>query len=153
MNDKVLQVVGEVFSILFAGLLFLVAYVGVIQRLRRGPAAAARAIGDDGWGPWFRQNFDKLLLFLAWLIAMLLALHMMKTSNDASNIAWWREVAGTVLGAFLGLVTGSRMASSFSGNTFSGQIPPGSKIVANTNERTEITPAAPETGETKKTND
>ena len=104
MNDKVLQVVGEVFSILFVGLLFLVAYVGVIQRLRRGPAAAARAIGDDGWGPWFRQNFDKLLLFLAWLIAMLLALHMMKTSTDASNIAWWREVAGTVLGAFLGLV-------------------------------------------------
>lgn len=43
---------------------------------------------ENTWAQWFRSVFDKILCF----------------------VAWGREAAGTLMGAFLGLVTGSRIA-------------------------------------------
>jgi hypothetical protein len=64
----------------------------------------------ETWASWFRQNFDKILLFTAWIITLSYCAFLI-ASRDASTIAWGREMAGTVLGAFLGLVTGSRLAA------------------------------------------
>lgn len=67
---------------------------------------------NESWGQWFRQNFDKILLAVLWIGALLFTLHMMHDSMDKDNVAWGREAAGTVLGALLGLITGSRLALS-----------------------------------------
>lgn len=64
------------------------------------------------WGTWLQQNFDKLLLLCAWVIGLTVVLHLMHHSADQANISWGRESAGTLLGAFLGLITGARYASS-----------------------------------------
>ena len=66
---------------------------------------------NETWGQWFRQNFDKILLFFAWLVILAFCMHLMHDRMDLANVAWGREAAGTVLGAFLGLVTGSRLAA------------------------------------------
>ena len=65
---------------------------------------------EETWGSWFRSNFDKILLFLAWLITLAYCAYLI-AFKDASDVSWGREMAGTVLGAFLGLVTGSRLAA------------------------------------------
>jgi hypothetical protein len=64
---------------------------------------------NETWGQFFRGNFDKLLLFFLLLIVLVLVLHMAHDKADASNIAWGREQAGTILGALLGLITGAAL--------------------------------------------
>lgn len=66
---------------------------------------------DETWAQWFRQNFDKILLFTAWLIGLGFVIYLMHRSAEPSILAWGRETAGTIMGAFLGLVTGSRLAA------------------------------------------
>ena len=69
---------------------------------------------DESWSAWFRSNFDKIILWISWLLALGYASFLIYGKADPSNVAWGREIAGTLLGAFLGLVTGSRIASSSS---------------------------------------
>jgi hypothetical protein len=64
------------------------------------------------WSSWFRDSFDKLLLFITFLITVGVVLHMVHDSKDMDEILWAREMAGTVLGALLGLITGHALASS-----------------------------------------
>lgn len=63
------------------------------------------------WGKWFRDNFDKLLLFVTFLFTCFLVVHLVHDTRDSDQILWAREMAGTVLGALLGLITGHALAS------------------------------------------
>lgn len=58
------------------------------------------------------EVFDKLLLFVTFIITLGIVLHMAHDSKDVDQILWARELAGTVLGALLGLITGHALASS-----------------------------------------
>lgn len=66
----------------------------------------------NSWGIWFREAFDKILLFVTFLITIWVVLHMAHDDKDVDQILWARELAGTVLGALLGLITGHALASS-----------------------------------------
>ncbi len=66
------------------------------------------------WSKHYRDNFDKLLLFFLALALVLLVLHMSHDQADVSQVAWAREITGTVLGGLLGLITGRAIASATS---------------------------------------
>ena len=113
-------------------------------------------MNEETWAQWFRSNFDKIILFIAWLVAIGLCLYLMTCAKDASNVAWGREAAGTVLGAFLGLVTGSRLAAH-SGSVgappqaagITLPIPPGSDATSTTTSTLQSTQKVETPSETK----
>jgi hypothetical protein len=103
-------------------------------------------MNEETWAQWFRSNFDKIILFVAWVLAMCVAIFLMVACKEAANIAWGREVAWAVLGAFLGLVTGSRLAAhsgSIGGPPqvagINIPIPPGSDATSTTKSTLEST--------------
>lgn len=61
---------------------------------------------------FIKENFDKLLLTFLFLIIFSATVHMAYHNMDASDVAWARESAGTILGGLLGLITGYRMATA-----------------------------------------
>ena len=71
----------------------------------------------QGWGPWFRDNFDKLLLTLVFLFMVTVVVHMSHDAKDADQILWARELAGTFAGGLLGLITGHALASKTTATT------------------------------------
>lgn len=75
---------------------------------------------DKGWGAWFRDNFDKLLLTMVFVFLVLVVLHMDHDSKDQDQILWARELAGTFAGGLLGLITGHALASRTTATTPGG---------------------------------
>ena len=64
------------------------------------------------WKEWFRQNSDKLILLVVWLVCLSFVWRLMQANNvPAETVSWAREAAGTVLGAILGLITGAALGS------------------------------------------
>ncbi len=63
-----------------------------------------------------RESFDKILLFITFLITCWMVLHMSHDARDMEQILWARETAGTVLGALLGLITGHALATRTTAN-------------------------------------
>lgn len=60
------------------------------------------------WKEWFFHNFDKILLFLVWLVCLRFVWKLMTMpAIPPETVAWAREAAGTVLGAILGVITGA----------------------------------------------
>lgn len=64
----------------------------------------------EAW-KFIRDNFDKLLLTGLFVYIAQLVVHMSHDMRDADEILWARELAGTVVGALLGLITGHALAS------------------------------------------
>lgn len=58
---------------------------------------------------FFRQNFDKLLLAAIFLYLTVLLLHMSHDPHDAATVSWAREQANLIIGALLGLITGTAL--------------------------------------------
>lgn len=63
------------------------------------------------WAKWFRENSDKFLLLILFGLLVVLVVHMSHDHKDVDAILWARELAGTVLGALLGLITGHALAT------------------------------------------
>lgn len=74
----------------------------------------------DDWGKWLRENSDKFVLLVLFGLLVLLVVHMTHDAKDSDAILWARELAGTVLGALLGLITGHALASKATSTTASG---------------------------------
>lgn len=72
---------------------------------------------NQGWGPWFRDNFDKLLLTMVFLFMVVVVVHMTHDAKDTDQILWARELAGTFAGGLLGLITGHVLASKTTATT------------------------------------
>lgn len=64
------------------------------------------------WGKFLRENFDKLLLTALFMFAVGVVIHITHDAKDLDLVLWAREMAGTVLGALLGLITGHALAAS-----------------------------------------
>jgi hypothetical protein len=73
-------------------------------------------------GRFIDRNFDKLLLTSIFAFICIMVLHMMhdKGGIDNDHILWAREMAGTVLGGLLGLITGHMMATRATASTPGG---------------------------------
>ena len=69
------------------------------------------SINEGEWGKFIRENFDKFLLIALFLGLVVLVVHLVHDVRDENIILWGREMAGTVLGALLGLITGHALAS------------------------------------------
>lgn len=65
---------------------------------------------NETWGQWARQSVGILLLFVLVLVMLGVLVHMSHDGRDMQTLGWAREQASLVLGGFLGLVTGSRLA-------------------------------------------
>ena len=77
-------------------------------------------MSDKGWGAWFRENFDKLLLTGVFMFMVVMVLHMTHDARDTEQILWARELAGTFAGGLLGLITGHALASRTTATTPGG---------------------------------
>jgi hypothetical protein len=75
------------------------------------------------WACFIQDNFDKLLLALIFLGSCVLVIHLAHDSRDGDLILWGREIAGTVLGALLGLITGHALANARMTATTTGNPP------------------------------
>jgi hypothetical protein len=64
------------------------------------------------WSKHLRENFDKILLVLLVYAAAVMVIHMSHDAMDKDNIAWGREITGTVLGGLMGLVTGRAIGAA-----------------------------------------
>lgn len=63
-----------------------------------------------------RQNIDKVILLIVFIYVFHATLGLIAIPGvDAATIAWAREIAGTVLGGLLGLVTGYAIAKNSAG--------------------------------------
>lgn len=69
------------------------------------------------WGEFFRAHFMTILLFLLILVMLGVVLHVTHHTGDDGNVAWAREQATGVIGAFLGLITSAKLAASKSDPT------------------------------------
>lgn len=58
---------------------------------------------------FLRCNFDKLLMTILVLIFAALTVHIIHHSNDTKLIDWVTNAFSALLGALLGLITGSAM--------------------------------------------
>lgn len=68
-------------------------------------------------GKFLRENFDKLLLFIIFLITISVVVHFSHHGADTDQVLWAREMAGTVLGGLLGLITGHAIATRTTAST------------------------------------
>ena len=66
------------------------------------------------WGKFLRENFDKLLLAALFVYGVQVVVHMTHDMRDVDQILWARELAGTIVGALLGLITGHALAAKAS---------------------------------------
>lgn len=66
-------------------------------------------MGD--WSKFLRENFDKLLLAALFVYGVQVVVHMTHDMRDVDQILWARELAGTIVGALLGLITGHALAA------------------------------------------
>jgi len=64
------------------------------------------------WGKFLRENFDKILLTSLFVYTVATVIHITHDAKDQELVLWAREMAGTVLGALLGLITGHALAQS-----------------------------------------
>jgi hypothetical protein len=92
-------------------------------------------MGDE-WAKWLRDNFDKLLLWITYLLTCGLVVHLAHHEADVDQVLWAREMVGTILGALLGLITGHALASRTTATTTvtppGGPGAPGASITAST---------------------
>ena len=95
-----------------AGVLNLLHPERAVSAVHTRKAAARQKDTMEEWGKFFRDNFDKLLLFALFLSSVLLVIHLTHDQRDQELILWGREMSGTVLGALLGLITGHALAQS-----------------------------------------
>jgi hypothetical protein len=58
---------------------------------------------------WAKQHFDKLVLIALFLV-MIGLVTTFSLHSDKEIMHWFREVANTVLGTLLGLITGKALA-------------------------------------------
>lgn len=83
------------------------------------------------WPKFIQENFDKLLLVFVFLSCVVLVVHLVHDSRDQELVLWGREIADTVLGALLGLITGHALAASRTVATTTGN-PPATSVVTET---------------------
>lgn len=58
------------------------------------------------WSRLLREQFQVVLLTSIFIAVFFTAIHMFHDGRDANNIAWVREIAGTVGGVLWGLLKG-----------------------------------------------
>ena len=78
------------------------------------------------------ENFDKMLLTGLFIFAVCTVIHITHDAKDGDLVLWAREMAGTVLGALLGLITGHALAASRVTTTVAGN--PQTTTTAETNK-------------------
>lgn len=99
---------------------------------------------NDGWGKWFRDSFDKFLLFTMFVGQVSLVVWMIRQKTDQNYINWAQNIVSTVLGTLLGLITGKLLSKTDqSTNTAITQAPGGGDL------RVSTTPAPSISGEVK----
>ena len=89
-------------------------------------------MNSSNWGKWLQDNFDKLLLAMIFGACCILVIHLAHDSRDSDLILWGREIAGTVLGALLGLITGHALANAKATSTPTAGNPPGAAVTLET---------------------
>ena len=72
---------------------------------------------DDGWGKWFRDSFDKFLLFTMFVGQVSLVVWMIRQKTDQNYINWAQNIVSTVLGTLLGLITGKLLSKTDASST------------------------------------
>lgn len=65
----------------------------------------------DAMGKFLSSNFDKLLLVAIFAGICQMVIHLTHDNRDGDLVLWAREMAGTVLGGLLGLITGHALAT------------------------------------------
>lgn len=78
---------------------------------------------SEAW-KFFRENFDKMLLLGLFVFTVGVTLHISHDQKDNDQVLWAREMAGTVLGGLLGLITGHALAGQRSNITTTSGHPP-----------------------------
>lgn len=78
------------------------------------------------WGRWFRDQFDKLMLFILFSGQVILVLWMIRHTMEVGYINWAQNIASTVLGTLLGLITGKLMSKN---DQSVSQAPGGTQII------------------------
>lgn len=78
------------------------------------------------WARWFRElvdrQFDKLCLVAIFIYMVQVVIHITHDNKDADLVLWARELAGTVAGGLLGLITGHALATRTTASTPSATI-------------------------------
>lgn len=67
---------------------------------------------DDGWAKWFREQFDKLMLFVMFTGQVLLVVWMIRHVMEVGYVNWAQNIASTILGTLLGLITGKLLSKT-----------------------------------------
>lgn len=80
---------------------------------------------NDGWGKWFRDSFDKFLLTGLVLGQITLVVWMIRTQTDQGYVNWAQNLASTVLGTLLGLITGKQLSKIDQSTSTTITQPPG----------------------------
>jgi hypothetical protein len=88
-------------------------------------------MNPTSWSKFVQENFDKLLLVFVFLACIVLVVHLVHDARDQELVLWGREIADTVLGALLGLITGHALAASRTTATTTGN-PPATSVVTET---------------------
>lgn len=61
------------------------------------------------WGKWFRDNYDKHLLLLLFLVSLAFAIYAMNSSMNEGELDWARSKADQILGGLMTLIAGKMM--------------------------------------------
>ncbi len=67
---------------------------------------------NDTWAKWFRDQFDKLMLFVMLSAQIGLVVWMILHTMEVGYINWAQNIASTVLGTLLGLITGKMLSKN-----------------------------------------
>jgi len=78
----------------------------------------------DGWGKWFRDSLDKFLLTGLFIGQVSLVVWLIQKQTEQGYVNWAQNLASTVLGTLLGLITGKLLRDQ-STNTTVSQVPGG----------------------------
>jgi hypothetical protein len=73
------------------------------------------------WPEWFRDSADKFILLLIYAGVCLMVVHITHDDKDKELILWGREMAGTVLGSLLTLITSHVLAAKATSTNSAGK--------------------------------
>ncbi len=70
------------------------------------------------WGKWFRDNSDKYLLVILILAVLGITLHVMHDKpSDDGEVQFINGLTDTLVGAFIGLITGAVLRKTSAAST------------------------------------